>query len=101
MGVEVTHNGNRCSVSIDGEMTICGAALLKKEIFGDIVWADAVSFDLSRVTGMDTAGFQLLLLAKKEAGLHNSVFSIKAHSIATSAVVELFNMKKHFATGAK
>ena len=101
MGVEITKNGNMSSVSIDGEMTVCSAARIKKEIFEDVVWDKAVSFDLSGVSEMDTAGFQLLMLAKKEAALKNCIFSVKAHSMATSAVIELFNMKEHLEAGPR
>ncbi len=101
MSVEVMKDGNKSSVSIDAEMTICRAAALKKEIFEDMEWGDAVSFDLSRVSEMDTSGFQLLVMAQKEAALKNCVFSIKAHSAATSAVIELFNMKERFEAGAR
>lgn len=96
MSVEVTKNGDQCSVSIDGEMTINMAAVLKNEIFGKIAWAGDVSFDLSGVSEMDTSGFQLLMLAKKEAALKSCMFSVKAHSEATSAVLDLFNMKEEF-----
>lgn len=96
MSVEVTKNGDQCSVSIDGEMTINMAAVLKNEIFGKIAWAGDVSFDLSGVSEMDTSGFQLLMLAKKEAASNKCGFSIKSHSAATSAVMDLFNMKEEF-----
>lgn len=101
MPVEVTRDGNLSSISIDGEMTICRAAALKKEIFEDLEWGDAVSFDLSGVSEMDTSGFQLLMMARKEAALKDCGFSIKAHSAATSAVIELFNMKERFEAGAR
>ncbi len=101
MPVEVTRDGKLSSVVIDGEMTICRAGALKKEIFEGIEWGDAVSFDLSGVSEMDTSGFQLLMMAQKEAALKNCVFSIKAHSAATSAVIELFNVKERFESGAR
>lgn len=101
MSVEVTKNGNQCGVSIDGEMTINMAASLKNEIFGKTAWADEVSFDLSGVSEMDTSGFQLLMLVRNEAALKNCAFSIKAHSAATEAVLELFNMKDCFEAGAR
>lgn len=101
MSVEVTIDGNQCGVSIDGEMTINRAAILKNEIFGKIAWAGDVSFDLSGVSEMDTSGFQLLMLAKKEAALKSCMFSVKAHSAATAAVMELFNMKEEFEAGER
>lgn len=101
MPVTVEKNGDHSSVSIDGEMTICRAAALKQEIFEGMEWGSAVSLDLSGVSEMDTSGFQLLTLVRNEAALKNCAFSIKAHSAATEAVVELFNMKDCFEAGAR
>jgi len=53
---------------IDGEMTIYSAAALAERIAAAISGADGeVRLDLSQVTEIDTAGLQLLLMARKLA----------------------------------
>ena len=52
---------------IDQNMTIYTAAALKAPMLVDVRQAEAPEFDLSGVTEIDSAGLQLLLLARREA----------------------------------
>lgn len=95
MPVETIKDGGHSLISIDGEMTISRAAAIKNEIFEKMEWGSAVSLDLSGVSEMDTSGFQILMLAQREAAIKNCAFSIKSQSPATEAVLELFKMREH------
>ena len=52
--------------------------------------------DLSQVSEMDTSGFQLLCMIKREAVLKNKGFKISSHSTATEAVMDLYKMSDYF-----
>ena len=75
-------------VNVSGEMTIFSAAELKKPLFDALNKAKkgkagaALEMDLSNVTEFDTAGLQLLLLARQQAAATGRGFHISAASVA-------------------
>jgi anti-anti-sigma factor len=89
-------NGAPLLVSIEGEMTIYRAAELKRTLLTPIVEAAVVEFDLSRVTELDSAGVQLLMLAKRTAQAKHSELRLVAHSSAVLDVMELLNLGSYF-----
>lgn len=85
-----------CHTRVAGEMTIYHAAEMKKKLLHSLVRSAEMEIDLSGVSEMDIAGFQLLLLAKREAALAGKALRLVAHSPATLAVLDLFNMAPYF-----
>lgn len=85
-----------CHASVAGGMTICHAAQMKEELRLSLDGCTDVEIDLSEVSEMDTAGFQLLLLAKREAANAGKQLRLVAHSPATREVLDLFNMASYF-----
>ena len=83
-------------VYIEGEMTIYRATELKQTLLTPIVEAAVVEFDLSRVTELDSAGVQLLMLAKRTAQARHSQLRLVAHSPAVLDVMELLNLGSYF-----
>ena len=77
-------------------MSIYCAADLKQELMQKIATSEAAEIDLSKVSMIDTAGLQLLLLAKKEAVRLGKGFSIVAHSEAAIEVIDLCNLSHFF-----
>ena len=88
--------GAQKQVSIEGEMTIYTAAGLKSVLLDPLADCDELEINLSRVSEMDTAGFQLLLLAKREALQAGKALRLVAHSPATLEVMDLLNMAGYF-----
>jgi len=89
-------NGAPLLVSIEGEMTIYRAAELKRTLLTPIVEAAVVEFDLSRVTELDSAGVQLLMLAKRTAQSRHSQMRLVAPSPAVLDVLDLLNLASYF-----
>jgi anti-anti-sigma regulatory factor len=83
-------------MALGGELTIARARQMKDTLLGHLRGTKSLDVDLSGVEEMDTAGFQLLLLLKKEAAARRKGLSITAHSKATSLVFELYNMEGYF-----
>lgn len=78
---------------IEGELTIFRAMELKPIVLAtppvDVI-------DLSGVTEIDTAGVQLLMLAKKTAQAQHRDVKLVAHSQAVIEVFELLNVAAYF-----
>ncbi len=89
--------GKTRRVAIGRDMTIYEAESLKGELLEAVHGADAgVELDLSRVAEMDTAGFQLLVMAKNESRRLGRELSIVAHSPAVLDVIGFYNMLSFF-----
>jgi anti-anti-sigma factor len=83
-------------VYIEGEMTIYRAAEIKQTLLAPIVESAVVEFDLSKVTELDSAGVQLLMLAKRTAQAKHGDVRLVAHSPAVLDVMELLNLESYF-----
>jgi anti-anti-sigma regulatory factor len=80
-------------LKIDGELTIFRAMELKPAFLAEPPVTD---IDLSGVTDLDTAGLQLLMLAKKTALAHGRDVHLVGHSPAVMDVFELLNVAAYF-----
>jgi len=78
---------------IVGELTIFRAQELKPQFLASPA-ADEI--DLSGVTDLDTAGVQLLMLAKKTAKAQGHDIRLTGHSPAVVEVFELLNVAGYF-----
>lgn len=93
--IEESDNGI-CRVSVAGEMTIYCAAEMKEALLPCVARCREIEINLSEVVEMDTAGFQILLLAKREATAAGKPLRLVAHSPATLEVLDLFGMASYF-----
>jgi anti-anti-sigma factor len=86
-------------VRLGGELSVYQTRELKDALLENLRGSPALEIDLSRVEGMDTAGFQLLLALKKESSALKKRFAITAQSPATASVLRLFNVEEYFEGG--
>jgi len=96
MTVSIEKKDGLCKLRVETDMTIFNAAELKNELLSDMGDCSSLEVDLSQVGEMDTSGFQLLFMMKREAALRNRDFKIASHSQATEAVIALYNMSDYF-----
>jgi anti-sigma B factor antagonist len=87
---------NAQQLTIVDDMTIYNATAQKQLLTEALSRCDQLELDLSGVSEMDTAGFQLLVLVKREATRMGKSALIVAHSPVVSEVVDFFNMAAHF-----
>ena len=92
MNITTENDNGLCRMRIEGEMTIFTADELKKHLFEKLEACSGLDLDLSQVSEMDTAGFQLLFLTKREFGHLNRPFRIVAQSPVTLSVLKLYNI---------
>lgn len=83
-------------LAFDADLTIYNAVEAKGQLLDAVRARKTLELDLSRVGEMDTAGFQLLVLAKREAQRLGRTLRIVAHSPAVLEVIEFYNMVAYF-----
>ncbi|MCX7166842.1 MAG: STAS domain-containing protein [Rhodocyclales bacterium] len=83
-------------LTVDGDLTIYHATEIRQRLIDGIRSGPVLELDLSHVGEMDTAGFQLLALAKREALRLDHALRIVGHSLAVREVIEFFNMVAFF-----
>ena len=76
------------TLRIEGELTIFRAMELKPAV---LATPPVTKIDLSGVTDLDSAGLQLLMLAKKTARAQKRDVTLVGHSPAVLEVFELLN----------
>lgn len=81
---------------IEGEMNIYKAAELKQTLLAALPDSGTLEADLSGVTEMDTAGLQLLMLAKRTAQQRGGDLRLVHHSPAVVDIFELLNLGPFF-----
>jgi len=76
-------------LAIDGEMTIYRAADLKQQLVEAVRKSAVLEVDLAGISEFDTAGLQVLMVAKQAAAAAGHQLHLVAHS---AAVIEIFEM---------
>ncbi len=80
---------------LEGELSIYRAAELKTVLL-EALAQGALEIDLSAVSDIDTAGVQLLMLAKKTAQQNQHTLRLAGHSPAVLDAFELLNLAAWF-----
>jgi ABC-type transporter Mla MlaB component len=83
-------------IAMHGAMTIYEAVDQKRTLLGALAECEDLEIDLSGVSEMDTAGIQLLLLAKREAAKSAKRLRLTAHSAASLEAIDLYDLGSYF-----
>lgn len=83
-------------MAISEDMTIYTALEQKNKLLEALAGCEELNLDLSQVSEMDTAGFQILLLTKREATKAQKTVRLTAHSHAVTELLDLYNMASYF-----
>lgn len=92
MSIGEPGQGAAACLAVEGEMTIYRAAELKPALLEAVRTHDEPALDLSAVTEFDSAGLQLLLAARREAGLLGKPLRVTAASPAVRDVFALLGI---------
>ena len=68
MNATVDYSGQSARVTLSGELTIYSVAQIKSALAEAMGKASEIEVDLARVTEVDTAGLQLMLIVKRHPG---------------------------------
>lgn len=96
MSVEIETEVDTCKIAIDGEMTIFEASEIYQKILGSIRNSKDIEIDLSEVSEIDTAGLQLIMVAKILNAANGGRLSLINHSKAVQDILELTNLGGFF-----
>lgn len=83
-------------IAIEGELSIYTAAEWKRRLDDLIGQGGNLELDLGAVQELDTAGLQLLIMAKKEATARSQQLRLSNHSQAVLEVFELCGIADFF-----
>lgn len=83
-------------VEMDGEMNIYNAISIKEELFPFFSQPENIEINLSRVRDIDSAGVQLLILAKREISKSGRELRLTNHSRVALEMFELYNLAAYF-----
>lgn len=83
-------------LALHGEFSIYQAAAGKERVLAALAETEELELDLAGVTEMDTAGIQLLILAKREAMAAGKTLRLTGHSPAVVEIIELFGLAAWF-----
>lgn len=95
----ITYESRR--VHIAGEMTVYTCGELKSRLLQQLsAYPDAIELDLSKVVELDTAGLQLLYMARRQASQAGNELRVINPSRAVSEVLELCRLGAWLAHGS-
>jgi anti-anti-sigma regulatory factor len=83
-------------VALIGELCVFNAKALKPRLLVLLKPSSELEMDLSQVCEVDTAGIQILLLAKGEAARISCRLNFVRHSEALLDVISLLNLSQDF-----
>jgi anti-sigma B factor antagonist len=83
-------------IALDGEMTIYTAADLKARLLNALAEGEELEVDLSGVSELDSAGLQIMVLLKREAGDQSKRVRFVDHSQAVLDVLDLTDLGSVF-----
>jgi anti-anti-sigma factor len=83
-------------ISLDGELTIYRAADLKVSVLEALRKTRVLEIDLSSVIELDTAGLQVLMLAKQTAAAEQRELRLLQHSPAVVEIIEMLDLVAFF-----
>ena len=88
--VELKKDKANISIAVEGEMTIYSAREILSGLGKYLDKIKNTELDLSKVTRIDTSGFQLLTMTKKEVEGKNKTFKIVNPSSDVTRIFKLY-----------
>lgn len=84
---------------LDGELSIYRAAALKETLLAPLAAGTLIELDLTEVTDIDSAGLQLLMLAKRAALAGGGDLQLCASSPPVLELLKLLSLSNAFGAG--
>lgn len=98
MAIRIEEKNGMPLLHVEGEMTIYTAAELKSQLLPHLAHSRGLEINLSQVSEVDSAGLQLLILAKRETQLKGQTLLLTSHSSAVQEAFELCNLATFLVT---
>lgn len=88
--------GDARRLVLESDLTVYSAPEHKRALLDTLEQATVVELDLAAVGEIDSAGLQVLLLAKRESLAKGKELRIVRHSPAVQDLLEFFNVASYF-----
>lgn len=89
-------NGDARRLVLEANLTVYNAPEHKRTLLDTLEQAKVIELDLAAVGEIDSAGLQVLLLAKRESLAKGKELRIVRHSPAVQDLLEFFNVASYF-----
>jgi len=89
MSWDITYDTQSGSLQLSGELTIFSVQDIRLRFLEVLAQRDEITVDLGEVTEIDTAGLQLMLLAKRKPG---KTVRFSRHSDVVLRLIDLANL---------
>lgn len=96
MNINALQENGICRLQIEGELTIYNGLEIRNGLMDHLAASKEIEVDLGGVSEMDTAGFPLLLAAKREGTRLGKTVRFVSHSQAALELIDLYNMAAQF-----
>ncbi|BCM26186.1 STAS domain-containing protein [Methyloradius palustris] len=96
MAINIVMKKDLCQLAVDGEMTIFVAQELKAALEEPLAKAREIEFDLSQITEIDSAGLQIMLMAKIESITRGTQLRFTGHSASVQDMLDLTDLGSFF-----
>jgi anti-sigma B factor antagonist len=90
------NNGDVGHLVLDNDLTIYNAPEQKRALLDALEQAKVLELDLAHVGEIDSAGLQILILAKRESLATGKDLRIVAHSPAVQELLDFLNVAGYF-----
>jgi anti-sigma B factor antagonist len=97
MHVDIEELNNFCVVELKGGVTLSYAIELKDVLLESIANHPDIEVRLNDINEIDTAGVQMLWLAKREARQSNKTLRYVDHSPVVAELLQIYNLIEVFA----
>lgn len=96
--MDIQHNLDEgsCNVCLEGELTIYHVAELKSELLDMLDRCTQMNIHLDKISEIDTAGLQLLMLVKQESSRAQKHVFLIDHSPPVLELIDLFGLTAFF-----
>ena len=84
------------TIVLGSELNVYGATGLKDELLEAVARSAAIELDLSQVVEIDSAAFQVVMLAHRECCRQGKALRFTACSAAVLELIQLYNLADHF-----
>jgi anti-anti-sigma factor len=96
MSITVRKRGNKRTVKLSGDVTIFEISEMWQKLDPVLRETDEIDIDLGGVSDIDTAGLQLLMVAKKAEQESAKSVHLLNHSEAVIDALEVFDLAGYF-----
>lgn len=96
MQADLEKQDGQCLLHLSGDLTLSYAEESKNLLLDALAGCRELEVDLARISDMDSAGLQLLIMLKRQAQARNKLLRLSRHSPVVIEVLETVNLVGYF-----